>query len=282
MARGEPPEPRSDLPAPYRSPWRWLAEALEAVLAAVALKLRELWRRNRQGSLPLPGFWPRSLAALFWPLLLGLALLPLALLLTLALPTARPPGADQPGSGASAGVSAASGPLPATTATSAPSRDRSPWPPQARQQAAEGMPAAPQRSAPTAAAAGRSEPPASVPRALDQKDEPAVDQAAAAEPPPAALQLDPLLALLSDPQERDLLQAAQPDPATALLRLRLSERAASLSDRSLLERAGRWQQRALEAGYERLELLDADGSLRARQALVGSGMILLAPSSSQP
>ena len=41
--------------------------------------------------------------------------------------------------------------------------------------------------------------------------------------------------------------------------------------------AERWQQRARGLGYERLELVDGQGRLLARGALVGSGMILLDP-----
>lgn len=62
------------LPAPYRSPWRLLGQDLRAVLADLGLSLRRLLRLNRQGELPLPPFWPRQLAPLFWPLLLALAL----------------------------------------------------------------------------------------------------------------------------------------------------------------------------------------------------------------
>ncbi|MCT0207926.1 hypothetical protein [Synechococcus sp. CS-1332] len=72
--------PPSDLPAPYASPWGQLANALRAVLASLGLKLRELWRRNREGDLSVPGFWPQGLAPLFWPLLLA-TLLALALIL---------------------------------------------------------------------------------------------------------------------------------------------------------------------------------------------------------
>ena len=279
MARGEPAEPRTNLPAPYRSPWIGLAEALQGLLAALALKLRELWRRNHQASLPLPRFWPRSLAALFWPLLLVLALLALALLLTLALPATRPPGAA-PGSAASAGAQAPPVPLPAATAASAPVSDPAPRRPQAQQQASQAGPATAAQPIPTPPPTGSNEPPGGSMRAPEPPFRPRGDQATP-EPAPT-LQLDPLLALLSDPEDRDLLQAAQPDPAIGLLRLRLSEPAVSLSDRSLLQRAGGWQQRAREAGYDKLELLAADGSLLARQALVGSGMILLAPSPSQP
>ena len=76
----DPVPPASDLPAPYASPWGQLGGALRAVLASLRLKLRELWRRNREGDLSVPGFWPQGLAPLFWPLLLAALLV-----LTLAL-----------------------------------------------------------------------------------------------------------------------------------------------------------------------------------------------------
>jgi hypothetical protein len=76
----DPVPPPSDLPAPYASPWGQLSHALRAVLASLRLKLRELWRRNGEGDLSVPGFWPQGLAPLFWPLVLA-ALLALALAL---------------------------------------------------------------------------------------------------------------------------------------------------------------------------------------------------------
>jgi hypothetical protein len=321
VVRGEPPEAGSDLPAPYRSPWRSLAEALQAVAAAVLLKGRELWRRNHQGQLPLPRFWPRPLAALFWPLLLALAML--AALLLAVRPTALPPRAL---AGAAPGHEAplTTGPEGAAPSVSAPAGQLRPpagaLPPTAggvqdpAEQASAGQGSGAQGSAgsgaqdsgepdraaqgggaqASAAQGGREKrrvgggraaagPPARFSPAL-AGTEAAADPGGPPEAEPAAapLQLDPLLALLSDRQDRDLLQAAQPDPTAALLRLRLSERGDALSDQALLERAARWQQRALEAGYERLELVAAAGGLRARQALVGSGMILLAPAASPP
>lgn len=75
-------------PVPYEEPWGRLATDLRAVMASLGLKLRELWRRNRQGDLSVPGFWPASLASLFWPLLLASAV---ALVLALPrLPTPHP------------------------------------------------------------------------------------------------------------------------------------------------------------------------------------------------
>ncbi len=76
----DPVPPPSDLPAPYASPWGQLGDAARAVLASLRLKLRELWRRNREGDLSVPGFWPQGLAPFFWPLVLA-ALLALALAL---------------------------------------------------------------------------------------------------------------------------------------------------------------------------------------------------------
>ena len=74
-----PPDPPGqgsvdDLPAPYQDPFQALGRDLRAVLATLMLLGQELWRRNRQGSLWRPGFWPGVLAPLFWPLLLALAL----------------------------------------------------------------------------------------------------------------------------------------------------------------------------------------------------------------
>jgi len=66
------PDPAPPYPAPYVEPWGRLAFDLRAALASAGLRLRELARRNRQGDLSVPGFWPASLAWLFWPLLLGL------------------------------------------------------------------------------------------------------------------------------------------------------------------------------------------------------------------
>ena len=64
-----------NLPAPYVSPWREFGRNLQAMAADLRLRFQELWRRNREGELSVPGFWPRDLAPSFWPLLLVLLLL---------------------------------------------------------------------------------------------------------------------------------------------------------------------------------------------------------------
>ena len=63
------------LPAPYAPPWKRLGEDGVALLAWLGLKVREVWRRNREGRLPLPAFWPRRWPRLFWPLVLAAVLL---------------------------------------------------------------------------------------------------------------------------------------------------------------------------------------------------------------
>ena len=68
-------DPSGNLPAPYVSPWLEFGRNLKAMAADLRLRGQELWRRNREGELSVPGFWPRDLAPSFWPLLLVLLLL---------------------------------------------------------------------------------------------------------------------------------------------------------------------------------------------------------------
>jgi hypothetical protein len=68
-------EPSGNLPAPYVSPWLEFGRNLQAMAADLRLRMQELWRRNREGELSVPGFWPKDLAPSFWPLLLVLLLL---------------------------------------------------------------------------------------------------------------------------------------------------------------------------------------------------------------
>ena len=63
-----------NLPAPYVSPWREFARNLRSMAADLRLRLQEIWRRNREGDLSVPGFWPQGLVPWFWPLILVLLL----------------------------------------------------------------------------------------------------------------------------------------------------------------------------------------------------------------
>ena len=63
-----------NLPAPYVSPWREFARNLRSMVADLRLRLQEIWRRNREGDLSVPGFWPQGLVPWFWPLILVLLL----------------------------------------------------------------------------------------------------------------------------------------------------------------------------------------------------------------
>ena len=94
------------LPVEWNSPWqrlrRDLARDVPAVIAAARLRLQELWRRNRDGDLSVPGFWPESLAAFFWPLML---LLLLALPLTSLVIGSRSPSPAAPAAPSSPAVS---------------------------------------------------------------------------------------------------------------------------------------------------------------------------------
>ncbi|WP_216920808.1 hypothetical protein [Synechococcus sp. CCAP 1479/9] len=243
----DPVPPPSDLPAPYASPWGRLAQALLAVLASLRLKLRELWRRNGEGDLSVPGFWPQGLAPLFWPLLLAALL---ALLLALAGQARR--GLSQRGARLTSD---------ATSAVVAP--------------------------APTAPAASVSAPTASTPAPVAPPVGPAAAPlpstatAPATDPePPPVLELDPLLALLAEDDPEHLIASAHPEPAEGRLVLTMAPAYASLAPASRGRWAERWQQRARGLGYERLELVDGQRRLLARGALVGSGMILLDPGTS--
>ena len=212
--------------------------------ADLRLRLQELVRHNRQGELPRPGFWPEAAAGLFWPLVLGLSLC-LIIAAIAGLRPARPASL------------AAGSPLNPAMSSPVSERERT-QPPEAAESQRQ-----PAVDAPPPAPAGPDAAPAP----------------ATAETVPPPLELDPLLALLAEEEHENLLLAASPDPASGTLRLTLSSAVRELDEGELRQRAERWQQRALANGYERLELVDSQGRQLGRQALVGSGMILLAPAS---
>ena len=70
-SESDPRQEPGNLPAPYVSPWLEFSRNLQAVIADLQLRAQELWRRNVEGDLSVPGFWPRSLASIFWPVVLA-------------------------------------------------------------------------------------------------------------------------------------------------------------------------------------------------------------------
>lgn len=230
-----PLQPGQNLPAPYQDPVAALGRDLQAVVASLRLRLLELGRRNRQGDLSVPGFWPKELAPLFWPLLLALGLAVLVALpigVGRLLPQPAQPEPDQP-------AKLLTTPLPQARPTAE------------AESIADPLPAA-EAPAPLV---------------------PIPELGADPEPPP--LQLDPLLALLRDDDPRHLIANAQPDPGAGLLQLQLGEAFALLPPAERSAEANHWLERSQALGYERLQLLDGAGRLLGRQALAGSGMILL-------
>jgi hypothetical protein len=275
------PEPSTNLPAPYRSPWRALAEDLRAVAASLRLGLQELWRRNGQGDLPRPAPWPRDLAPLFWPLLLALALAALVLM-GLGLgrmlggtavgarePASPAPPADialenpqeRPGTSPATGPAGTpTAPRPGTAAMESPATSAAD---------ATAAPVGTSRSA----ASTTPEPDPSVAEAAPTAG--ATPEAAAA--PGARVPPDPLAELLASPAAAGLLRSASAEPASASLQLVLAEGFHGLPLAEQQRRADAWQQLALGLGYEHLQLRDAQGALLGREAVVGGGMILLSP-----
>lgn len=235
--RQDPPAP---FPAPYEEPWGRLAGDLRAVVASTGLKLRELWRRNREGDLSVPGFWPSSLASLFWPLLLvlGVAAL-LAILLGLArglsTPAVNPPPTP---------------PVSATRTAPAPVAAPSRQPLQSRPEAPDPSPA-------SLSASPLPAPPAPEPEPL--------------------LQLDPLLTLLMEDDPEGCIASVHPDPRQGQLDLEMAASFLALPPARRQQQADAWLQRSRELGYGRLRLLDASGVPLGQAARVGSGMVLLEP-----
>ena len=216
---------------------------LRAALASTLLKLRELVRRNREGDLSVPGFWPQALAAFFWPVLLALGLAVLACSLTLLIKTVFDSPTPSP-----------------TTFDIADSS--------AVQPVVEQL--APRSDLPLAQVLGQ---PAARPVGLDPSS-PEPPELAEPSPPPR-LELDPLLALLSNDDPDGSISSARPHPEQGLLDLELVSTWAGLPLQRRQQQADLWLQRSRELGYERLRLLAPGGNLLAQAARVGSGMVLL-------
>jgi len=228
------------LPAPYQSPWDALRRDVPAALADLRLRARELWRRNREGDLSTPGFWPQDLAPLFWPLLLVLvvALLVLGVLqlkAALAPEEARePPGIER----------ILTTPLP-----------------EARPLAAlpEPVPSEPVAAEPIAA-----EPVAAEPEVPLLQVTPLLKLLAEVDRDSA--------------MPEGLLLTAQPLPERNGAVLTLDAKQwRELPPSQRLDRTEAWWEQLQEEGYEDLTLEDTDHHLLARPSRVGTGMIMFDP-----
>lgn len=228
------------LPAPYQSPWDALRRDVPAALADLRLRARELWRRNREGDLSTPGFWPQDLAPLFWPLLLVLvvALLVLGVLqLKAALApeeAPEPPGIER----------ILTTPLP-----------------EARPLAAlpEPVPSEPVAAEPIAA-----EPVAAEPEVPLLQVSPLLKLLAEVDRDSA--------------MPEGLLLTAQPLPERNGAVLTLDAKQwRELPPSQRLDRTEAWWEQLQEEGYEDLTLEDTDHHLLARPSRVGTGMIMFDP-----
>ena len=282
MAPIGPEQPGANLPAPYRSPWLVLAGDLVAVGADIGLRCRELWRRNRHGELPCPRFWPASLAASFWPLLLvgAFALLGAGLWVGArpgASPAAVPPGLIA--SGASTHDSPGLAPVVADPQTQAQSQAQSPTtllPDVGPQAPVPGSPGAqskaPGSSPGPGASPGSGSPGAPTASISEDLRPPEGDGAGALEPPP--IEPDPLESWRLRPEAAGLLLQVGGDPGTSRIQLVLSDAFGQLRASEQQQRADLWLAWAQDWGYDHLELRGLGGSLLGREARVGGGMIL--------
>lgn len=213
------------------------------MVADTGLRLRESLRRNGEGSLWRPRWWPVDLAPLFWPLLLALALAAL-MALGVWLPRLRPAATE-----------------PAPPSAVAPALPTVSEPPAAEPPAAAVLPEPAPEPAPEAAL------------------EPGTDaeslEAEPLEPPPP----DPLVLLLQRPGADGLIRRAVGDADASSLSLQLAPAFPALAAKEQQRRAELWQQWARDLGYDHLELRDSRAGLLGRDALVGDGMILF---SSEP
>lgn len=234
-----------DLPAPYVSPWSELGRTLNALVADLQLRAQELLRRNREGSLLLPGFWPQDLAPIFWPLVLVLGIGAVTVLAWLGFHSwadRTPQTLPQPDQPVMAEEPLPIDPDPVVRFDDSPIEDSS-------SPEIDGVE------------------PIESPVPLELEVVP-VDSS----PTP-----DPLLLNLMDARDpQSLLLAAEPDPADDLIQLRLAAQVwSTLSSMEQQRLADQWQERLSDLGYERLTLVDVDNHPLGRSALVGNGMILV-------
>jgi len=240
----------SELPVPYVSPWIEFRRNLRALIADLRLNIQAVWRRNREGDLSVPAFWPSKFTSLFWPLVLVLLLLSsfsgLRWLQSDSGVEQRPvvDAIPQP----------VPKPLPVVNPGSVLPSD------------AESKP--------------EFQPEFDVDSEADLVLGPLAPLQAP--PPQPMLTLDPLLELFLDQSAADgVLLAASPQPEENRLVLELSEQWFLLTTERREALASDWFDRAVALDYQTLQLIDARNNLLGRSARVGTGMILFAPASQE-
>lgn len=250
----------SPLPVPYRNPWGCLADDLRAVVADVRLRLQECWRRNGEGSLWKPNAWPRDLAPLFWPLVVGVmvvALVSTGVMVSASKPSTVP--AEMPGDVlrpmTNASLSSASSTSPDTAITETPAdQPEGPSQPSSDQQPSQSR-----------------QPPVELPPPVQQ-------EASRAEEP------DPLLRLvlgrdgeMRTPSAGDamlLVKAVGEDPERNAVTITLGGDWSELQTGPRQTLADTWWQRVEGAGYSVMILQSEEGARLGRSARVGQGMVL--------
>lgn len=238
----------SQLPAPYAPPWKRLGEDAVAIASWAGLKLRELWRRNGEGSLPLPSFWPRRSARLFWPTAIATVLLAAGLLFTLGL-SGIGNSRIQPGLS----------PSPEETIL-----DREPVDvEEERKEASVSEPAEETDST----------------EAMDPGGLMDAESPAGASGETNRADAIPAVWTAEDPEH--MISAISSDADTLTLTFNLNPRFLALPAPAREQWAQRWQGLATELGYNHLQLTAGDHRLVGRDARVGGGMILYAPSAEE-
>jgi hypothetical protein len=274
----------SALPAPYNSPWKALGQDLRAVSADLRLRSQELWRRNREGDLSVPAFWPESLASLFWPALLGFILTLLVLggiQLREILRDQSPPS-----------------PPEVERVRTTPFPEARPLPIPTNLQTDldnEGMVGAPTDTNPSSSTSSSSTN-TSGPEALSiTEQDPDLSnlelEPPTAEPTSDLLRFDPLLELLAEESSSDsstggsasnqgsaLIVSAQPQPERNAVTLVIDAEAwRQRSPEQRQQLAEAWWTRLEDQGYADLRLVNDQQDLLARPARIGGGMIVFDP-----
>ena len=275
----------SALPAPYNSPWKALGQDLRAVSADLRLRSQELWRRNSEGDLSVPAFWPESLASLFWPALLGFILTVLVLggiQLREILRDQSPPSPPEVERVRTTPFPEAR-PLPIPTNLETDLDN-------------EGIVGAPTDTNPSSSTSSSSTN-TSGPEALSTTEQDPDLSNLELEPPTAEptsdlLRFDPLLELLAEESSPDsstsgssasnqgsaLIVSAQPQPERNAVTLVIDAEAwRQRSPEQRQQLAEAWWTRLEDQGYADLRLVNDQQDLLARPARIGGGMIVFDP-----